>query len=93
MRKGFTLVELMVVIAILGIIAAVVIPSIAKKMNGGLTIEQASQYEAAQKEQEQLEADQVLFGAWRKATGNPKRLDFDEWRSLKQNGLLPTAAE
>jgi prepilin-type N-terminal cleavage/methylation domain-containing protein len=89
MRKGFTLIEIMVVMAILAILAGLAIPAIKK----AAAQQQVVDYEQVEREKQQLEADRVLFRAWEKATGNPKYLDFEEWRALKKNGLLQTADE
>ena len=85
MRKGFTLIEVMIVIVILGILTAIAIPKF-----------QAVK-EAAQEEQDRMDAQTLqspeeyreeLYSAW--CAVNPDLdVSYEQWCILEENDMLP----
>ena len=90
MKKGFTLAEIMILISIILILIAMIIPSVVKvrqmRQYGGKTEQQF--LEDQERVKEQAIKNQQLYEAWIKYTDNPKELSFEEWKALKDSGML-----
>ena len=84
-KRAFTLIELFVLIAILAILGCMVTGVVKKIFHRGSSAPATSVHVTGSV---QVGDDQTAYGGWVKLTGNPKNLTFQEWRELKNQGLL-----